>query len=54
MAPEDWLAFVLTTRQPISWDQYERNQAQLAANRAWTAEARGAVPDGSRLARRAW
>src|SRR5215213_1364202 len=49
MAREDWLAFV-PDHAPgyISWEQYERNQAQLAANRART-ESRGAVRTGRAL-----
>lgn len=49
MAREDWLAFV-PDRAPayISWEQYEQNQAQLAANRART-ESRGAVRSGRAL-----
>jgi DNA invertase Pin-like site-specific DNA recombinase len=49
MAREDWLAFVPDQAPAyISWDQYERNQAQLAANRART-ESRGAVRTGRAL-----
>jgi DNA invertase Pin-like site-specific DNA recombinase len=49
MAPEDWLAFVPDHAPAyIAWDQYERNQAQLAANRARTAS-RGAVRSGRAL-----
>ncbi len=49
MAREDWLAFVPDHAPAyISWEQYERNQAQLAANRART-ESRGAVRTGRAL-----
>ncbi len=49
MAREDWLAFVPDHAPAyISWEQYERNQAQLAANRART-ESRGAVRSGRAL-----
>jgi len=49
MAREDWLAFVPDQAPAyISWEQYERNQAQLAANRART-ESRGAVRTGRAL-----
>src|SRR5262245_59000514 len=49
VAPGDWLAFVPDQAPAyISWDQYERNQAQLAANRARTAS-RGAVRSGRAL-----
>jgi DNA invertase Pin-like site-specific DNA recombinase len=49
MAREDWLAFVPDHAPAyISWEQYERNQAQLAANRARTAS-RGAVRTGRAL-----
>src|SRR5438067_3540779 len=49
MAREDWLAFVPDQAPAyIAWEQYERNQAQLAANRART-ESRGAVRSGRAL-----
>jgi DNA invertase Pin-like site-specific DNA recombinase len=49
MAREDWLAFVPDHAPAyISWEQYEQNQAQLAANRART-ESRGAVRSGRAL-----
>jgi hypothetical protein len=49
MAREDWLAFVPNQAPAyISWEAYERNQAQLAANRART-ESRGAVRSGRAL-----
>jgi DNA invertase Pin-like site-specific DNA recombinase len=49
MAREDWLAFVPDHAPAyISWEQYEQNQAQLAANRART-ESRGAVRTGRAL-----
>jgi DNA invertase Pin-like site-specific DNA recombinase len=49
MAREDWLACVPDHAPAyISWEQYERNQAQLAANRARTTS-RGAVRTGRAL-----
>ena len=49
MTREDWLAFVPDHAPAyISWEQYERNQAQLAANRA-RIESRGAVRSGRAL-----
>lgn len=49
MAREDWLAFVPDHAPAyITWAQYERNQAQLVANRART-ESRGAVRSGRAL-----
>jgi DNA invertase Pin-like site-specific DNA recombinase len=49
MAREDWLAFVPDHAPAyIAWEQYERNQAQLAANRART-ESRGPVRSGRAL-----
>lgn len=49
MGPDDWLAF-LPDRCPayISWQQYEANLAQLAANRA-RVDSRGAVRAGPAL-----
>jgi len=48
-APDDWLA-LLRDRVPayISWEQYEANQARLAANRA-RAETVGATREGPAL-----
>ena len=49
MSPEEWHAF-LPDQAPayLSWEQYERNQDRLAANRA-RAEAPGAVRGGPAL-----
>ncbi len=48
-APDEWLV-LLRDRVPayISWEQYEANQARLAANRA-RAETMGATRDGAAL-----
>ncbi|HEX6510290.1 MAG TPA: recombinase family protein [Chloroflexota bacterium] len=49
MAPAEWHAFLLDHAPAyLSWEQYERNQARLAANRA-RAEAMGAVRAGAAL-----
>jgi len=49
MARENWHAFLPDhTPAYLSWEQYERNQARLAANRA-RAEAIGAVREGTAL-----